>query len=260
MSPAVIDLSAHLLPGTPDGPPALPAALEMARAIAAAGTTRVVATTLVHEPDAGLLIASAQAHAALVTAVADEGIALEVLPGVELSLAALEGLPDSALAEASLGGAGRWLLVALPESGWPISLPRRLVGLEMQGMGIVLAHVEQTEAVQRTPDRLRYLLGRGALVQVDVASFSGWHGPRAESSAYKLMRAGMVTFLASGASHDAPYPQGLQQGVVAAQAVLRRPASEVEWMVDTGPRQVIEGRPVRAPRLVPVPRGGFDPA
>jgi tyrosine-protein phosphatase YwqE len=135
-----------------------------------------------------------------------------------------------------------------------------MAALEMQGLGIVLAHVEQTDSVQLNPDRLRDLIGRGALVQVDAASFGGWNGARAERSAYSLLRAGMATFVASGAHAEAPYPQGLVEGLDALEAVLRRPREEAAWMVEAGPRQVIAGLPVRAPRLVPVPRGGFDPA
>ena len=256
----MIDLNAHLLPGIPGGPSDMPAALTMARQIADAGTTTVVATPVLTSADPGAVAAADDARSALIAALADEGIGLDVLSGAELTIDALEGLSDDHLHACTLGGGGRWLLLALPDAGWPISLPARMAALEMQGLGIVLAHVEQTDSVQLSPDRLRDLIGRGALVQVDAASFGGWNGARAERSAYGLMRAGMVTFLASGAHAEAPYPQGLVEGLDAAEAVLRRPRDEVEWMVQAGPRQVIAGQPVRAPRLVPVPRGGFDPA
>lgn len=232
----------------------------MARAIAEAGTDCVVATPRVTSGDSGLLADAEAAHASLVAALAEAGIGLEVLPGAELSLEALSDLPDDELHRCTLGGGGRWLLVTLPDAGWPLSLPNRMAALEMQGLGIVLAHVEQTESVQLNPDRLRDLIGRGALVQVDAASFGGWNGARAERSAFGLLRAGMATFIASGAHATAPYPQGLEEGLTAVEAVMRRPRDEILWMVDAGPRQVVAGQPVRAPRLVPVPRGGFDPA
>lgn len=232
----------------------------MARAIAEAGTDCVVATPRVTSGDSGLLADVEAAHASLVAALAEAGIGLEVLPGAELSLEALSDLPDDELHRCTLGGGGRWLLVTLPDAGWPLSLPNRMAALEMQGLGIVLAHVEQTESVQLNPDRLRDFIGRGALVQVDAASFGGWNGARAERSAFGLLRAGMATFIASGAHATAPYPQGLEEGLTAVEAVMRRPRDEIMWMVDAGPRQVVAGQPVRAPRLVPVPRGGFDPA
>ncbi len=254
----MLDLSAHLLPGVPGGPDTMDEALDMARAMAEAGTTSVVATPVLEDADTGVLVAAAEARDALDAALAEAGIGLDVLPGAELSMDALEGLSDDALQQATLGHGGRWLLLALPEAGWPIQLPQRMRALEMQGLGIILAHVEQAESVQLSPDRLRDLIGRGALAQVDAASFGGWHGPRAERAAYGLMRNGMVTFIASGASAGAPYPQGLAEGVDAAEAVLRQPREAVMWMVDAGPQQVIAGQPVRAPRLVPVPRGGWQ--
>jgi len=256
----VIDLSAHILPGIPGGPADMDGAIAMARQISEAGTVTVVGTPVLTAGDVAPLTAADDARLALVAALAEEGIPLDVLPGAELTLDALDGLPDDALHACTLGGGGRWLLVALPDAGWPLSLPARMAALEMQGLGIVLAHVEQTESVQLNPDRLRDLIGRGALVQVDAASFGGWHGARAERSAYSLLRAGMATFVASGATPEAVYPQGLAEGLDALEAVLRRPRDEAAWMVDAGPRQVIAGQPVRAPRLVPVPRGGFDPA
>jgi tyrosine-protein phosphatase YwqE len=237
------------------------AAILMARQIAEAGTTTVVATPILTTGDVAPLAAADESRVALIAALGEEGIALEVLPGAELTHDALDGLGVDALHACTLGGGGgRWLLVALPDAGWPISLPSRMAALEMQGLGIVLAHVEQTDSVQLNPDRLRDLIGRGALVQVDAASFGGWNGARAERSAYSLLRAGMATFVASGAHAEAPYPQGLVEGLDALEAVLRRPREEAAWMVEAGPRQVIAGLPVRAPRLVPVPRGGFDPA
>ena len=256
----MIDLNAHLLPGIPGGPADIDAAVAMAREIADAGTTTVVATPVLTSGDPGAIAAADDARQALVSALADADVALEVLPGAELTLDALDALGDDHLHACTLGGGGRWLLLALPDAGWPISLPARMAALEMQGLGIVLAHVEQTDSVQLNPDRLRDLIGRGALVQVDAASFGGWHGARAERSAYGLLRAGMATFVASGATAEAPYPQGLVEGLDALEAVLRRPRDEAAWMVDAGPRQVVAGQPVRAPRLVPVPRGGFEPA
>lgn len=256
----MIDLSVNILPGFPGGPADVPEALAMARAIVEAGTECVVATPRLTSGDPVAVSQAEATRAALAVAIADAGIGLEVLPGAELSLDALADLADDQLHRCTLGGGGRWLLVALPDAGWPLSLPGRMAALEMQGLGIVLAHVEQTESVQLNPDRLRDLIGRGALVQVDAASFGGWNGARAERSAYGLLRAGMATFIASGAHATAPYPQGLEDGLTAVEAVLRRPRAEVMWMADAGPRQVVAGQPVRAPRLVPVPRGGFDPA
>lgn len=260
MSPAVIDLSAHILPGFPGGPADLDEALDLARGLADAGTHCVVATPRLNSGDPSGPATADAAHAALMAGIADAGIALDVLPGAELTLDALADLPDDLLHRCTLGGGGRWLMVTLPDAGWPLSLPGRMAALEMQGLGIVLAHVEQTESVQLNPDRLRDLIGRGALVQVDASSLGGWHGARAERSAFGLLRAGMATFIASGARVGAPYPLGLEEGITAVEAVMRRPRDEVMWMVDGGPRQVVAGQPVRAPRLVPVPRGGFDPA
>ena len=263
VSPAVIDLSAHLLhglPGLTDTPPDLESALAMARGITEAGTTTVVATATMAAPDPALIGLADAARTALAAAVREEGIDLDILPGLELSLDAVAGLDDESLVQCTIGRGGRWLLVALPDTGWPIALPALMQSLEMRGLGIVIAHPERCESVQLSPDRLRDPIGRGALIQVDCSSFGGWHGARAERSAYGLLRAGMANVLASGAHWDRPYPLGLEAGLLASEHVLRRTRAELMWMVETGPSRIVAGEPVRSPRMVPVPRGGFEPA
>ena len=263
MSPAVIDLSAHLLhglPGLPDTPPDLESALAMARGIAEAGTTTVVAAAAMVSPDPALIGLADAARTELAAAVREEGIDLDILPGLELSLDSVAELYDESLVQCTIGRGGRWLLVALPDTGWPIALPALMQSLEMRGLGIVIAHPERCESVQLSPDRLRDPIGRGALIQVDCSSFGGWHGARAERSAYGLLRAGMANVLASGAQWDRPYPLGLETGLLASEHVLRRTRAELMWMVETGPSRIVAGEPVRSPRMVPVPRGGFEPA
>ena len=83
-------------------------AIAMAREIADAGTTAVVATPVLTSGDVAPLAAADDARAALVRALADEGVPLEVLPGAELTLDALDGLGDDALHACTLGGGGRF--------------------------------------------------------------------------------------------------------------------------------------------------------
>jgi protein-tyrosine phosphatase len=119
---------------------------------------------------------------------------------------------------------------------------------------VVFAHPERAEFVQRAPDRLHELAGRGALFQLDADSLLGEHGPRAAATAATLLRGGLAHLIASDAHSADRRPPRLAEGLAAAERALRVDPGALAWMVEEGPRLVIEGRPVRPPRLAPVRR------
>lgn len=250
----MIDLHTHLLPGIDDGPSSIPDSVEMARVAVEAGIRTVVCTPHVHRayPENG----PARIHerlAELREALAREEVPLEILPGAEISLERLPRLGDGDLAALALGG-GSWLLLEVPFRGWPLGLPQTLYDLEVRGFGVVLAHPERAESVQRSPDRLRDAVGRGALVQVTASSFTGEHGAAARRTAVGLLRQGLVTILASDAHSASWRPPELREGLAAAAAEAEVDEELLAWTVEEGPREVLEGRVVRPPRLTPARR------
>jgi len=249
--PGLIDIHTHLLPGIDDGPERMADALEMARVAVAAGTTTTVCTPHVHRLFPDTLRRAPEVLARVREELERAGIPLQLLPGAEIAFDQLGGLTDADLDAASLGGGGRWILVELPFLGWPLGVPEALARLEMRGFGVVLAHAERSEAIQRAPDRLRDLVGRGALVQVNASSLTGDHGPRPLRAAVTLLKSGFVHFLASDAHSAKARPPVLDEALGIAAAELRTSPEALRWMVEEGPRLVVEGRPVRPPRLVP---------
>ena len=256
VSRAVLDLNAHILPGIHGATPGLAEACAAAEELVRGGVTTAVTPALIGDDPEHDLAAADTARSALAGELAARSVALDLLPGAVMPIERISDIPADVLARCTAGGGGRWLVVTLPDAGWPLGLPDLLQGLEMGGIGIVVAHPERSESMQGTPDRLRDLLGRGALVQLGAGSLSGQYGARVERAAFSLLRNGMVTVVAS----DEPSPTGhaldFQEVLTALEGVTRRPREEVEWMVDAGPRRIAAGEPVRAPRLVPLPRGG----
>jgi protein-tyrosine phosphatase len=245
----VIDLHNHLLPGVDDGPATVPAAVEMARAFVRDRTATAVCTPHLLE-DPGAVVRSVETGVpALRAALRAAGVPLAILPGAEIGVEMALQMSDDELRGASLGGTGRWLLVELPFRGWPLGLPRLLADLEIRGFSVVLAHPERAEAVQRAPDRLRDLVGRGALAQVTAGSFLGEHGRAAGRCATLLVREGMATLMASDAHSAGWRPPSLTEGLAAAARALRTEPEELGFMVQEGPALVVEGRDVRPPRL-----------
>jgi len=254
VSRAVLDLNAHILPGIHADTPDVETAIGWARELINAGVTAAVTPAVLGPDPARDLMAAAQARTVLADALADADLALEILPGAVIPVDLLPTLTPDQLADATVGGAGHWLMVSLPGSGWPLGIADLMRGLDMGGLGVVLAHPEQAESVQLSPDRLRDLLGRGALVQISAGSLAGTHGPRAERSAFDLLRNGMVTVVASDVPSNAGHGRDLRAAAATVAKVLRRPDGEVAWMFDDGPRAIAAGQPVRAPRMVPLPR------
>lgn len=246
----MIDLHSHLLPGIDDGPPTMDAALRMAEAAVDAGTTVMACTPHISgrypETDPSAL---GEAAGRLREALDRAGVPLQVTTGAEIALDRLPLLGDAALRDAALGGTGRWLLLEMPWKGWPVRLPEMLVGLEVRGLGAVLAHPERAESVQYEPQRMRDLVGRGALVQINASSLRGDHGRVARQCAGTLLRNGLVHFIASDAHSADTRPPGLADGLAEAARVLRVEPEDLRWMVEDGPRAVLAGETVRPPRL-----------
>jgi protein-tyrosine phosphatase len=250
--PGVIDLHAHLLPALDDGPASLAGSVDMARAAHAAGIRTVVCTPhMIDRYPTDPRRALSQLEL-LREALDIADVPLAILPGGEIALPYLPRLDDEELRLASLAGGGRWLLLEMPFQGWPLGLPQLLADLEIRGFGVILAHPERAESIQRAPDRIRDLVGRGALVQLTAGSFLGEHGPAARRAALMLLAGGVAHFLASDAHSAGPWrPPEIEEGLQAAADGIDVHPQTLRWMVEDGPAAVVEGRPVRPPRLTP---------
>ena len=247
-------MNAHILPGIHAATPDLPSAVAAARELESAGVTEAITPAVPDGDWQAALAAADRARRDLQQAIDEAGGRLRLLPGAVMPVGDIASLTPDVMAGCTAGGGGRWIVGTLPAAGWPLDLGAMIDGLQMAGLGLVLAHPERAEAVQLAPDRLRDALGRGALVQVAAGSMDGSHGARAERAAFDLLRNGMVTVMASDAPSRTGHALDLAGALDVLERVLRRPRDEVSWMLDTGPRRIAAGEPVRPPRLVPEPR------
>lgn len=247
---AMIDLHTHLLPELDDGPDTMRDSIQMARAAWDAGTRTMVCTPhmIDHYPTDPARVHEGAAR--IERELAEAGVPMRVVPGGEIALDYLPRLSDEDLLLASVGGMGRWLLLEMPFRGWPMNLATVMEGLKLRGYGVILAHPERADAVQRHPDRMRDIVGRGALVQVTAGSFLGDHGAAARRTAALLLAGGAAHFIASDAHSAGPWrPPGLAAGVQAAADAIDVNVGELQWMVQDGPAAILEGAAVRPPRV-----------
>jgi protein-tyrosine phosphatase len=245
----VIDLHSHILPRIDDGPVSDTDSIEMARRVAADGATAIACTPhrTARTPTSPQRVADGIGE--LQPKIDAAGIALRLLPGLEVTIEQARGMDEVELRAASLGRSGRWVLVEMPFQGWPLDLPELLTALEVRGLGALIAHPERAQSVQASPDRLRDIVGRGALIQLNAASLTGDNGPRAQRTAVQLLRAGFAHVIASDSHSPTWRPPGLTDALTAAARALKTASDNLRWMVEDVPRAIVEGREVRPPRV-----------
>lgn len=244
----MIDLLANLLVGTAGGPSRPGEALDLARTAAEHGTEMLVCAPPLEGPLGPALDARDRAVAELRDQVGEAGIGLGVLAGSVLTLEQLGEADDDELRRASIGLNGRWVAARLPSLGWPIRLTEVMDGLEVREFGVVLVEPELSDSVQRSPDRLRDLVGRGALVMIGARSLMSEHGPRVRWTAANLLRGAQVHLVGSGGG-TTDSPPRLDDGMDEVKIILRRPPEALTWFVDTGPSAVLSGGAVRPPKI-----------
>lgn len=244
----MIDLHCHVLPGIDDGPDSIEGSLALARVAADQGTRAIVATPHVswrYADNDSLKIARLVQETN--TALADAGIALELLAGAEVALTRLPEL-DATERAALLLGQGPWLLLECPFSSVLTGLEQAVLELEAEGHRVVLAHPERCQAFHRDTELLRRLVQGGALVSITASSLVGSFGERVRQFALELVAAELVHNVASDA-HDA-----LERPPSIAKELERaRLGALGEWLTEAVPAALLAGEheiPQRPPALV----------
>ncbi|HEY2073004.1 MAG TPA: CpsB/CapC family capsule biosynthesis tyrosine phosphatase, partial [Gaiellaceae bacterium] len=120
----MIDLHSHVLPGIDDGVRTIDASLELLRAAAADGITKIAATPHVREDYPTTPRDMERRLAEVCGAAREAAIPVEILPGGELDLLFAARLDDGDLHRFGLGGNQTLLLLEFPYLGWPFQLER----------------------------------------------------------------------------------------------------------------------------------------
>ena len=209
-----VDLHLHLLPGVDDGPPDEGASLVHAERMARAGVHEATVTPHVGHPDFPLDVrAIPDRTRALQAALDAAGIELRLHPGGEVhpdGAAALTGDELDVIAQGPPGA--RWVLLEVPFAGVGARFLEACRHVRRHGFALLIAHPERAAGLLRGGlARLRPVLEDGALLQVNVCSLLGRHGPEAHDAATRLVRDGVAYVLASD-GHGSTRPHTLAEG------------------------------------------------
>jgi protein-tyrosine phosphatase len=192
-----VDLHCHILPGLDDGSRSLAETVRFARRLDAEDVLDVACTPHIRRaavPDLDVT-ELAERRAVAQFAIEAEGLRVKLHPGGELAHEDALEREEHELRLIAQGPAhAPWLLLECPFEGLDDAFDEAVARLTTLGYGLLLAHPERA-AGELT--RLQPHLENGALLQVNVSSLYGEHGPRARERAERLVKDGLAYCLAS---------------------------------------------------------------
>ncbi len=192
-----VDIHSHILPGIDDGAESITAAVDVLRAAFESGTRHIIATphfiTGSYDNDADSIHEHCQR---LQSIIEDEGIGITIHPGSEvfLSLEIVELYDKGVICTMN---DSRHMLIELPMNCMPIYTDDILYRLQLKGVVPIIAHPERNSVIAKEPGILENMVNRGILAQVNSGSITGRYGIRTRAAAMKLIKKGLVSFVAS---------------------------------------------------------------
>src|SRR5262245_36939378 len=192
----MVDIHSHILPGLDDGAETMEESLAMLQIAVASGTTDIVATPHANTEytfDPGLV---AQKLAELSAAA---GNSIRIHTGCDFHLQ-FENIQDAIRNPTKYTiNHKQYLLVEFSDLIIFNNTSAIFDELRSAGMVPVITHPERNMLLQKRFDEIGQWVADGACLQVTAQSFLGRFGKRAREFAGKLMKAGMVHFVASDA-------------------------------------------------------------
>lgn len=242
----MIDVHCHIIPAIDDGPQSDAESLELLRSEVSGGTKAFIATPHVYtEQDLRKSAQIPERLARLRELAAAEGIEAEFIAGAEVypfpGIAA--GLDDKL--PITVAGMGKYLLLDLPMTALPMDFDQIIFEIQARGVTPIIAHPERCRAFQMDRNRLREILDRGALCQVNAGSLRGKYGPDAAASGRYFIAQRWASFLASDVHKARPRPS-LRAGLTFLEED-GEDAAFLRYLTEETGRAVIEGRPLPPP-------------
>lgn len=197
----MVDLHSHILPGLDDGAQTLEESLAMLKLAAATGTTDLVATP---HANSQFPYDSERVQQTFEDLSTQAGGLIRLHLGCDLHLH-FDNLRDVLDNPAKYTiNHHQYLMVELPDLIALRSTRRALQKLFECRIVPVITHPERNVSLQSQPSELKAWVADGCLLQITAQSLLGSFGAAAKHSAYRLLRARLVHFVASDA-HDLKY-------------------------------------------------------
>ncbi len=250
MSPLLIDLHCHILPGIDDGSVNTDESIAMAKRAVSDGIRAIVATP--HALDdvyRNLFQNVIDQVVQLRRVLSKERLPIDLYPGSDARLCA-DMLEKIFIGEAgTINGNGRYLLVELPTFAIPPAAKNELFQLKLNGISPIITHPERNHFFLNHMEILYDLVTMGCLVQITAMSITGGFGHCAMEYAHELLRCRLAHVIASDAHSATKRPPILSSAVNAA-AIILGSKTEADAMVIDRPKAILEGKSLS----IPVPK------
>jgi len=251
----MVDIHSHILPGLDDGAETLEDSLAMLRIAVAGGTTDIVATPHANseydfEPDV-----IAQKLAEVSAAI---GSSIRIHTGCDFHLQ-YENIQDSIENPTKYTiNHKNYLLVEFSDLIIFNTTGDIFYQLRSAGMVPVITHPERNFLLHKRFEAMQEWIGEGACLQVTSHSLLGRFGKRARAFADRLIKAGMVHFVASDAHGTKDRTPDMREAFEYVSD--RYGAKRAEQLFIMNPRAAIEGK--RMPQVeafdAPLPRKWYQ--
>jgi protein-tyrosine phosphatase len=238
----VIDLHCHILPALDDGSLDLLDSLDMGRQAAGEGIEAICATPHIRHDHEVRIEQLAGRVEAVNERLREEGVPVTVLQGGEVAETAVEELSEEDLGRVTLGS-GNWVLLEPAPGELGDSLMRRIEQLAERGHRTLIAHPERHLSADMY-ERIAALIAAGALVQATADFFLR---ERTAGGMVSLAEAGLIHVLSSDAHSSRGGRPVRMKAAFERLAEIESVAPHIEWMRETAPRAIVEGKELSVP-------------
>jgi protein-tyrosine phosphatase len=250
-----VDIHTHIIPAIDDGPSDTEGVLRMLRIAYQSGTREVVATPhmfldLFDNTDSDVV---KEQFERIVAELRNRSTEPEhhFLQEMSFYLGAENYISHEFLKAQELKrvltlNESRYLLVESSPYLSIIQLSHTLERIVRSDLTPVIAHPERHWTFQDAPERLRALLEKGCLVQVNAGSILGISGRRTRKAAMSMLRKGLVHVIASDGHGTTSRPQEL--GTVFHRLLKRFSPAEVKSWLFSNPSSIVRNLP---PQQIP---------
>ena len=192
----MVDIHCHIVPGVDDGAKDLEMSLAMLEKAREVGLTHILTTPHIRGEKDGLSVHDF--HKARFELLQQKAEGIEVILGGEVRVTS-ESYQVVDQREFTSGEQGKYILLELPHDHVPKYLGELLFAYRLRGVTPIIAHPERNIGIIEHLETALTLVEQGAHLQLTNGSVTGELGQVFEQVSWKLLEAGLISFVASDA-------------------------------------------------------------
>ena len=210
----ITDIHSHILPYIDDGAKSIDVAVGMAKMALSEGIKRIIATPH-FDPETkniqGFLHKRENGLNELRRKLERNQIDVEIIPGAEVYL--VPGIAELDDLELLCIGNTRYMLVEISFIEMPQWLDEILYKIQLRGITPILAHPERSIKISKEPQKLRPLVEKGVLLQLNASSICDTPHRELRKCTRYLIKSGMAHFIATDSHSLKSRPPKIQEAL-----------------------------------------------